>query len=350
MTVHAEQSTVPPMATSALEQTPACSSLHGRVSTGAHAEVERDLGARAPAPAWWRDFVTLSKPGITTFCLIMTAGGAGAAWALPGLRAETASLAGVLWAMLGTALSVAGANAMNMWMEREGDRKMRRTRSRPLPAGRMKPAVAFAYGATLGVVSTALLYAQVNAVTAGLSAFAFLSYVLVYTPMKRMSAAALFVGAVPGAMPPLLGWTAVTGVLSAPGLALFAILFVWQMPHFIAISIYRQRDYDEAGILVFPSTRGMERAKTQALVWSILLVASSLMLVVLGVAGTLYMAVALAVGGWFFVWSMRGYEPGAGNAWARSFFLASLVYLPVLTLALVLDMALFGSLWFARVG
>lgn len=338
------------MASPPMEQTPACSALHGRVTKGMQAELVRAAPSPDQAPTWWRDLVTLSKPGITSFCLIMTVGGAGAAWALPGVRAAEATLGGVLWAVLGTALSVAGANAMNMWMERDGDRRMRRTRGRPLPAGRMKPVVAFGYGATLGVVSTALLYAQVNAVTAALSAFAYLSYVLIYTPMKRMSAMALFVGAVPGAMPPLIGWTAVTGELSAPGVALFAILFVWQLPHFIAISIYRQRDYDDAGILVLPSTRGLERAKAQALVWSLLLVASSLMLVVLGVAGTLYMAVALAVGAWFFVWSMRGYEPGAGNQWARQFFLASLVYLPVLTLALVIDIAVFGSFWFARGG
>lgn len=287
------------------------------------------------------DFVELAKPGITGFCVFMAAGGAGVALTLPGVVEGPAPWARIIWAMLGTAMSVAGANALNMFMEREGDRRMRRTKDRPLPAGRIPAWSALTFGLGLGVVSTLMLYVLVNPLTAWVSLGALLSYVLIYTPLKRRTMLALFVGAFPGAVPPLLGWTAVTGEIGAPGVVLFSILWVWQIPHFIAISIYRQRDYDEAGIHTLPGSHGLDTAKVQSLIWSVLLVSTSLMLVVFRVASTLYLAVATVVGAWFFVWSMRGFEPDAGNKWARKFFLASLVYLPVLTLALVLDLLLF---------
>ena len=296
---------------------------------------------QAKVRTWWSDYVELSKPGITGFCVFMMAGGAGVAMTLPGAIEGPLPWTRILWALLGTAMSVAGANALNMYLEREGDLRMRRTRDRPLPSGRLAPAAALTYGGVLAVASTALLAWLVNPITAWISLAALVSYVGIYTPMKRRSMMALFVGAFPGAVPPLLGWTAATGEVGAPGVVLFLILWVWQIPHFIAISIYRQRDYDEAGIHTVPSTSGLEPAKIQSLVWSILLVSASLLLVVLRVAVMVYFTVATLVGAWFFVFSMRGFEPEAGNKWARQFFFASLIYLPVLTIALVLDLLLF---------
>ncbi|MFT4704901.1 MAG: protoheme IX farnesyltransferase [Bradymonadia bacterium] len=288
-------------------------------------------------PGILSDLRTLSKPGITSFCVMMAAGGAGVAGALPGVVEGPFPWLKTLVAMVGCGMSVAGANTLNMFAEREGDKSMRRTKERPLPAGRMKAWVALVFGIVLAVISTALLW-WVNSLTAYVALAALLSYVFIYTPMKRRSALALWVGAFPGAAPPLLGWTAVTGEIGAPGVVLFAILWVWQIPHFIAISIFRQRDYEQAGIYVVPSVSGLESAKVQSLVWSIILVTTSMMLVVLNVANMLYFTVASLVGVWFFVFSMRGFEPDAGNKWARSFFFASLIYLPVLTLALVLDL------------
>src|SRR5439155_3385439 len=142
-----------------------------------------------------------------------------------------------------TALVVGAANALNCYLERESDALMRRTRDRPLPAGRVEPWVALALGVGVASTSIPLLGWATNALTALLALVALVTYVGVYTPMKQRSGLALFVGAVPGAIPPLMGWTAVTGRLETGGLALFAILFCWQLPHFLAISIYLADDY-----------------------------------------------------------------------------------------------------------
>jgi protoheme IX farnesyltransferase len=230
-----------------------------------------------------------------------------------------------------------------MVLERDGDRYMRRTKDRPLPSGRMTVRTALVFGAATGLLSTWVLAVHVNLLTAALGLFALFSYVLVYTPLKRRTSTSVTVGAVPGAVPPLMGWTAATASFGAPGVALFAILFVWQLPHFIAISLYRARDYEAAGIKTVPGVRGNETARVHSLLWSLVLVPTSLTLVALGVAGTLYLAVAGALRAWFFILSVRGFEPDSGNRWARRFFLASLVYLPVLTAALVIDVVLFGA-------
>lgn len=295
-----------------------------------------DVGVRVS------DLVQLAKPGILAMCLFSAAGAIGVAAALPGVMESPFPWERVLWGLLGTVLSVGGANTLNQFLERDGDKLMRRTRTRPLPAGRMRPAVALAFGALLSVASLVVLAVYVNPLSTALAAFAIGSYVLIYTPMKRMSTHALLVGAVPGAIPPLLGWAIATGKFGAPGVALFAILLVWQLPHFMAIAIYRRRDYEEAGIHVVPNVRGLDSAKVQSLVYSLLLVSTSLLLVPLRVAGFFYFVAVTLLGAWFFVLSMRGFEPGADNRWARRFFFASLVYLPALTLALVVDLLIAG--------
>jgi len=278
------------------------------------------------------DLIALGKPSITGMNVLMALGGI----ALAGTEMTWTAIA---LAATGTALAVASANALNMVWEREGDKLMARTAARPLPQGRLSPAVGVTYGVIVGVLGIAMLLA-VNLTTASLGLFALLSYVLVYTPMKRKSPLSLIVGAVPGAIPPLMGWTAATGRIGLPGLVLFGILLVWQLPHFIAIALYRKPDYARAGIRTVPVVRGDKVAKAQAIAWSTALVPLSLMLVPLEVASWLYGGVALALGLWFLMWSLRGLKAEAGVPWARKFFLASLVYLPALTLALALDVAL----------
>jgi protoheme IX farnesyltransferase len=296
----------------------------------------RSTQAKSPSQGW-RDYVQLTKPRITLLCLVMAAGGLALA---PGNLKPMV----VLFTLVGTGLSVASANALNMYWEREGDRLMARTRNRPLASGRMEAWQALAYGVTLGLGSVITLALGVNLLTAGLGLFALLSYVLVYTPLKRRSSLALIVGAVPGAMPPLMGWTAATGRIDTAGLVLFGILFVWQIPHTIAISIRHREDYDRAGIRTLPSDQGDKLAKLQSLAYSLLLVPISLMFVPLGVAGPMYFLAALALGTWFVWLAAKGFraEPPekVKDGWARTFFLASLVYLPALTLALVLDLAI----------
>jgi len=279
------------------------------------------------------DLWALTKPGVTRMCVLTTAGGLVLA---PGAVDWATGLATVL----GSALAVGGANAANMWWERDSDAKMSRTRRRPLPAGRMPAAVALRFSLGLSFASLLVLGAFTNALTTVLAALAILAYVLIYTPLKRRTPLALVIGAVPGAVPPLLGWTAVTDALDPGGLVLFGILLVWQIPHFIAIALYRKTEYARAGIRVVPLVRGDAMAKVQAVAWAGVLVPLSLMLTPLGVAGFFYLVSAMVLGLAFLGWAFTGLHDGAGPRWARGYFLASLVYLPALTAALAIDVAM----------
>lgn len=279
-----------------------------------------------------RDLVALTKPRITLMVIITTLGGL---WLAPG----EVSIVTILATLIATAMVVGAANTLNCWLERESDAFMARTKNRPLPSGRLDPRWALGLGLGLGAISVPVLTVVVNPLTGLLAAIALISYVWVYTPMKRRSPAALLVGSVPGALPPLMGWTAATGELSAPGIVLFGILFLWQLPHFLAIAIFREREYTKAGIKVMPAVRGVPRTKLHAALYAGALVPVSLLLVPLGIAGTIYLSVAAALGVAFFVWSLVGLRAEAGNRWARQLFLASLVYLPLLFAALAVDVA-----------
>lgn len=279
-----------------------------------------------------RDLVALTKPRITLMVILTTAGGI---WLAP----DEMSWAAIALTLLATAMVVGSANTLNCWVERESDGRMARTKNRPLPAGRLDARVALGLGLALGALSVPILTMVANPLTGLLAAVALVSYVMIYTPMKQRSPAALIVGAVPGALPPLMGWTAATGELAAPGIVLFGILFLWQMPHFLAISIFRQNEYERAGIKVLPSTRGTPVAKRHAVLWAGALVPVSLLLVPLGIAGGLYLGAAAVLGAGFFAWSLAGLRAEAGNRWARQLFLASLVYLPLLFAALAVDVA-----------
>src|SRR5207249_1979750 len=177
---------------------------------------------------------------------------------------------------------------LNQYLERDIDRLMARTRNRPLPAQRLDRRVALALGIALAALSIPILTWAGGTMTGLLAAIALTSYVLVYTPMKQVSPHALLVGAVPGAIPPLIGWTAAMGRPTLPGLALFGVLFFWQLPHFLAISIYRKEDYARAGFKVLPVVRGERVTRFAILGYTLLLAAVTLSLTPLGVAGRLY--------------------------------------------------------------
>ena len=266
-------------------------------------------------------------------CLLTTAGGLLLAPGAPDPGTAVAT-------MVGAALAVSGANGLNMWFERDTDRLMKRTCRRPLPAGRLHPSLALWFSVTLSVLSVLVLSLGTNWLTTALAAGAILSYVLVYTPLKYRTPHALVIGAIPGAVPPLLGWTAMTGQLDPAGVVLFGILLMWQIPHFIAIALFRSQDYANAGIRALPLVRGPAMAKIQAVVWATGLVPLSLMLTPLGIAGSYYVMAATLLGTGFMAWSFTGLNNAAGPRWARGFFFASLIYLPALTLALVLDVML----------
>jgi protoheme IX farnesyltransferase len=285
-----------------------------------------------------RDVVALAKPRITANVLLTAAGGI---WLSP-THATRATIAFVL---LGTALIVSGANALNMYIERDIDGLMKRTKDRPLPAGRMPARFALIFGVTLSVIAVPILAFGVNATTALLAVLANLLYVLAYTPLKQRSHWALQVGAVPGAIPPLLGWTAATGRVDEGGLVLFAIMFFWQIAHFHAIALFRKLEYGRAGLVVLPNVPaknggGDEAARHSIARHASALVCASLLLYPLHVAHEIYLASAIVLGAGFVAVSLFGLRKNVGPRWARGVFIASLVYLVGLFAAIAVDAVL----------
>jgi protoheme IX farnesyltransferase len=277
------------------------------------------------------DLLQLAKPRITALVVFTTAIGL---WLAPhGLPPHTIALT-----LIGTVLIVAAANVLNMYLERDSDALMARTMNRPLPAHRMEPGVALRLGLGLAAVSVPLLTFAVGALPGLLASIALVSYVLLYTPMKRQTATALLVGALPGAIPPLIGWTAATERLDLPGVLLFAVMFLWQVPHFLAITLFRKEEYARAGLIVQPNEPGGEReARANIVRYTVALVGVSLLFVPIGVARGGYLAIALLLGTVFLGYAIAGLRQGAGPRWARNLFLLSLLYLPLLFAALLLD-------------
>ncbi len=295
------------------------------------------------------ELVRLTKPRITL--LVVLTGLAGMWLAVKTGAAATFDWGRALSALGGVALVVSGANALNMHAERDVDALMARTKDRPLPACRLDDRLALAFGLAVGLGSVPLLAVVANALTAALAAISLFIYVWVYTPLKRVTPWAVVVGAIPGAMPPLLGWTSATGSAGALGLATFAILFFWQLPHFLAIATFRASEYARAGIKVLPLERDASTVRAHAVAYSVALVCASLTVVPFGVRGRTYVALALVLGAVFCMMALRverlvgvGRSSGdastvaAGDAaWARRLFFASLVYLPVLFGAMMAD-------------
>lgn len=276
------------------------------------------------------DVLALTKPGIMVFSLITAFAGF---WLAP----TDVSVLGSLYMLMGTGLIVGAANTLNMYAERQLDGLMARTRNRPLPAQRLAPRVARLFGWSQAMVAIPILAFGGNALTAALGAIAFFSYVFVYTPLKRYSSIAVWVGAVPGAMPILLGWTFATGSLDAGGAALFAILFLWQMPHFYAISMYRSKEYQRAGLKVLPNTLGMEFTKRTIALLVVVQVLATVAPVTLDIAGGAYLVCAAVLGVLYVGYGLLGLTKRAGVRWARKVFVASIVYLPMLLGSLLLD-------------
>lgn len=294
------------------------------------------LGSEKSSAVAWRDLVALAKPRITLMVVITTAGGLFLSRKNPALDVTLSPLT-VLCTLIGTSLVVAGANALNMYIERDSDGLMPRTKNRPLPARRLTPRVALWFGVACSALSVPILALGANALTALLAVLANLLYVLAYTPMKQHSQYALHVGAIPGAIPPLLGYTAGTGRIDAVGGVLFAILFLWQVPHFVAIALFRKADYARAGIVVVPNVVGELAARHSIVRWIFAGVAASLLVVPLGIAHHGYLVLATLLGAVFFVWGCYGLREGSGVKWAKSLFGISILYLTLLFAALVID-------------
>lgn len=249
-------------------------------------------------------------------------------------------LARLLWLSLGLYATSAGAAGMNMVLEEGSDLRMLRTRGRPVPSGRISANAALVFSLLLFFVGFGLLFAFVNPLTAGLAHLTGALYVLVYTPMKKFGPVAIWVGAIPGALPPVMGFTASEGTISWPALALFLVLYFWQFPHFLALAWMYREDYLRGGFDFFGGQEHAERNVVRTMIgMTVSLVLASLSLTALGEAGLVYAAVALLAGAWFGRAVLRLHADRTVQH-ARRVFFASITYLPILLLALVLDRAL----------
>ncbi|HKY36077.1 MAG TPA: heme o synthase [Polyangiaceae bacterium] len=294
------------------------------------------LAESAPLPfgSWAQlsALLELTKPSITVLVMVTMVSGA----LVAPVRIELGTL---LLSMFATACVVGAANAFNMWMERDSDALMTRTRRRPLPTGRLSSEMVLSFGSLLAVVGLTLLATSVSSLAALLGWIALSSYVLAYTPLKRITTWSLHVGAVPGAIPPLMGFASVNGSLSREAFALFAILFVWQLPHFLAIATFRAPDYERAGLKVLPNVRGLAATERAILVYSLLLGIVALAPWALGMAGLAYGVVALVASAAFLGIALRGRGTLDPNRWARRLFLASMPYLVLVFAAFVASRA-----------
>jgi heme o synthase len=285
------------------------------------------------------DYLALTKPRIAVLVLFTV--GVGAMLAPGGMEQPLL----VLHAVVGTALVAAGASALNQLLERRTDARMRRTENRPLPAGRLEPVEALVFGGALAVAGLAYLVLMLPELWAALvAAITFLSYVFVYTPLKRKTVYNTLIGAIPGALPPVIGWSAMPGALNFTGgtgwklLTLFAVLLFWQIPHFMAIAWLYRAEYGRAGLRMVPVHDLTGRTTSRHMVvFCIALIAASLLPVVLGSAGMLYLWSSLSLGTMFLLAALA-FRRHCGSHKARRVLRMSLVYLPALLVLLLLDL------------
>jgi protoheme IX farnesyltransferase len=287
--------------------------------------------ARSAAPSRAADFLTLTKPRLNFLVLVTTV----AAYYLGDGGSKPLLL--LFHTIVGTALVAGGASALNQLWERETDRLMRRTRQRPLPDSRMHSKDALWFGVLLSAAGVAELALAVNAKTALVALVTLLSYVVLYTPLKVRTSLSTIVGAVPGALPALLGWVAATGTLSIEGWVLAWIVFLWQMPHFFAIAWMYRDDYARAGIRLLPVIEPDGRSTgRQAVLYAAALVPVSFLPVAVGLATLWYLAGAIVLGAILVVLSLE-FSATRSVAAARRLFLATILYLPLLWIVLLAD-------------
>ena len=276
-----------------------------------------------------RDFVELCKPKIAIMGLYTVAigffVGSRGLWNAPLL----------LNSLLGVGLVAVACSVLNQLIERETDRRMFRTATRPLPTGRISPSEALVFGLTAGVIGLTWLALRVNLLTAVLGAVTLLSYVGLYTPLKRWSGLSTVIGAIPGALPPVLGWTAAGGALDAGAFALFATLFLWQFPHFLAIAWLLREQYANAGLKMMPRLSG-RGIGLLAVGYGAALIPASLLPRFCGLAGDFYALTAIGLG-LAYLWSAIGFARHGDDAAARRVLWASFLYLPTLLAVLTLD-------------
>jgi protoheme IX farnesyltransferase len=292
------------------------------------------LVPEAARPSRLADFYELTKPRMNFLVVVTTMVGFYMA-----MRPGFSDWALLAHTLLGTAMAAAGASVLNQYVERGYDALMRRTANRPLPAGRISPVEALAMGVLLSTGGTLYLAALVNGLTATLGAFTIASYVFLYTPMKRWTTLCTVVGAVPGAIPPMMGWTAVTDSLPPQAWALFGVLFFWQMPHFLAIAILYRDDYARGGFKMLPVVdEALVVTGRQAVLYASALIPVTLMPVAMRMAGPVYLLSAFVMGLAFLGFAVNC-AARKRRTDARWLFLVSIMYLPALLGVMMLDKA-----------
>jgi len=297
-------------------------------------DTAQTLWTTTTAPARVRDYVDLLKPRVMS--LVVFTGLVGVMIAPAHIHPFAAFLA-----VVAIALGSGAAGCINMWYERDLDALMARTANRPLPAGRVAPDDALGLGILLSIFSLLLMATATNYVATALLAAAILFYVFIYTIwLKRRTPQNIVIGGAAGAFPPMIGWAAVTGDVSAVGVALFLLIFLWTPPHFWALALYRSDDYRRAGVPMLPVVAGPRATKLQMLVYTLVLVPVALAPTLLGAVGWLYGAVAVALSAGFIghaigVW--RAPDDRRGHGAAKRMFKFSLLYLAVLFAALPID-------------
>jgi protoheme IX farnesyltransferase len=296
----------------------------------------KEVSAEILSPAsveksWASVFADLVKARLTTLVLLTTLVGFYLGWR------GAMNYALMLNALAATALVASGASALNQLLERDYDAKMRRTQGRPLPSGRLQPTTVMIFGGVCSVAGLVYLALAVNLLTSVLGAVTLVSYLFIYTPLKRVTWLNTAIGAVPGAFPPLMGWTAARGELTGEGWALFAILFFWQLPHFFAIAWIYRDEYAKAGFKMLPGIDPEGRRTAQQAVSNTLaLLAVSLFPFVFKMAGPAYLAGAIILGAGF-LWCAIQFSRHLTLTRARQLFFASIIYLPLLLALMVWD-------------
>lgn len=280
-----------------------------------------------------KDFFELTKPRINFLVLVTTAVGYSLA------EPDVFLSAHLFWTLIGTGLTVGCANALNHCWERQTDALMKRTRDRPLPAGRMKPMEAFWFGIITGTAGILILVYWVNILSAGLALTAIISYVPLYTALKPVTSLSTLVGTIPGAIPPVIGWTAVTGSIDFPAIVLFLIMFFWQPPHFLALALYLKEDYRRANLSMLPVEMNEDISMRMMVLYTFFLMVISFVPVLTGLSGPVYFYTAFVLGVLYFFISFYAWigEKGTDQSWARGMFLFSVIHLPLLLGVLVWD-------------
>jgi protoheme IX farnesyltransferase len=287
-----------------------------------------------------RDYIALTKPRITWLILMST--GIGYFFGLPGAPnwlgfLQTIHFWPLFHTIVGTGLIASGTAALNQWYEREADRHMRRTCARPLPSGRISAPHALAYGAALSIAGFFELWLGVNLLAASIGAFTLASYLFIYTPLKQRTWWSTTIGAIPGAMPPMIGFAAAAGAITRESWVLFAILFLWQFPHFYSIAWMYKEDYARAGIRMLPVVEPDCRSTARQIVlYGVALIPVSLIPGILGMSGRIYLIGALLLGLWFLYSGVR-VALERSLARARGVLITSVLYLPLIYGLMLLD-------------